>query len=191
MMANYRFRPTFNRDLNNEKLEQALLFFLHRANNDFLGKTKLMKLLYFADFDHYEEFGAPITGARYRKLDNGPVPDEGMAAIDELHRKGRVVRTDVPKAGYIQHHYEPEDEFDRSVFSESELAVLESVAARWREHTTQAIVAATHGEAPWIAAEKNEEIPYYLAHYRNNFGAMELDEDEAENLPTEDEIFAR
>ncbi|MBA3643949.1 MAG: SocA family protein [Chloroflexia bacterium] len=188
-MAINRSRPAYNREFNRQKLEQVLLFFLHRANNPLLGKTKLMKLVYFADFDHFEEYETSITGARYRKLPQGPVPDEGMDAISNLEHNGRVSRTDIQKGSYIQHQYTPNEEVDLSLFSPTEIAVLEKVAARWREHSTEQIVSATHGEAPWVAVGMHREIPYYLAHYRNNFGALELDEDEA--LLDEDEVFAR
>jgi DNA-binding transcriptional regulator YdaS (Cro superfamily) len=81
-----------------------------------------------------------------------------------------------------------------SAFSPTELDVLHQVAQRWAPHTTKQIEAATHGEAPWLAMRRNEIIPYHLAYYRNNFGAMELrDEDPAEGeaVLDEDAIFAR
>src|SRR3990172_4909529 len=51
--------------LNEGKLREAILYFVERANNIHLGVTKLMKLLYFADFDNCEQYGCTITGARY------------------------------------------------------------------------------------------------------------------------------
>lgn len=185
-------REAFNPDLRSEKLEQAILFFLHRASNEQLGKTKLMKLLYFADFDHYEQYEASITGARYRKLDHGPVPDDAWAALESLEQDGRVTRQDVVGEGFIQHRYEPREPVDLSVFSDTEVEVLQRVAERWAQHTTKQIEAATHGEAPWIAVRRNEVIPYYLAHYRNNFGSMDLDDDPGSGgagLRDEDEVF--
>lgn len=63
-----------NPELKRDKLEQAILFFLHDPHIVQLGRTKLMKLLYFADFDHYERHHESITGARYYKLPFGPSP---------------------------------------------------------------------------------------------------------------------
>jgi hypothetical protein len=59
-----------------DKMQQVILFFLERINNVHLGRTKLMKLLYYVDFDHYERHGRTVTGAAYRKLPHGPVPQE-------------------------------------------------------------------------------------------------------------------
>lgn len=186
-------REAFNPDLKKTKLEQAILFFLSHANGAQLGKTKLMKLLYYADFDHYEQYDASITGARYRKLDHGPVPDDAWAAIAELESAERIVREDVLVGGYLQHHYEATEPVDLAAFSPTELDVLHRVAQRWANHTTKQIEAATHGEAPWAAVRRNEIIPYDLAHYRNNFGGMELEDDEladTERARDEDEVFA-
>lgn len=193
MMRSRLAREAYNPDLDREKLEQAILFFLHAPHIAHLGKTKLMKLLYFADFDHFEQYDIPITNARYRKLEHGPVPDDAMIAIEELDRTGRVRRTDVVAEGFTQHRYEPNEPVKLSAFSPTELDVLHQVAQRWAPHTTKQIEAATHGEAPWLAVRRNEIIPYHLAYYRNNFGAMELDDDsfDHETAPDEDAIFAR
>lgn len=192
-MSSKLAREAYNPHPNREKLEQAILFFLHASNIAYLGKTKLMKLLYFADFDHFEQYDVPITGARYRKLEHGPIPDDAMIAIAELDRAGRVRRMDVVAEGFTQHRYEPNEPVNLSAFSPTELDVLHQAAQRWASHSTKQIEAATHGEAPWIAVRRNEINPYHLAYYRNNFGAMELDDDtvDRETAPDEDAIFAR
>ena len=59
-----------------EKLQQTILYFLEHINNVHLGRTKLMKLLYFVDFNHFETHGKSVTGATYRKLPHGPYPDK-------------------------------------------------------------------------------------------------------------------
>jgi uncharacterized phage-associated protein len=180
--------------LNPEKLERAILYFLQHPMIEYLGTTKLMKLLYFADFDHYEQYERPITGARYRRLADGPVPDEAMAAITEMERSGRIIRRDVVAEGVRLHRYSPTETVDFGLFSVEERAALDHVAARWAAHTTKQIAAATRGEAPWFAVRDDEVIPYYLAHYRNNFGGMTLESDELSDhleVPDEDEVFAR
>lgn len=184
-------RDAYNPELKKAKLEQAILFFLRHAGNAHLGKTKLMKLLYFADFDHFEQYDESITGARYRKLDHGPVPDDAWSTLDDMEQAGRITRGDVVGGGFVQHRYQPNEMLDVSVFSSTELAVLFQVAQKWTFHTTTQIETATHGEAPWIAVKRNEIIPYYLAYYRNNFGAMDLEDDETPaGVPDEDEVFA-
>ncbi len=173
-VGQYRYNP----DLDRGKLEQAILFFLHHASNIHLGRTKLMKLLYYADFDHFEQFGEPITGARYYKLPHGPVPTEADAIIGEMERDGRIVCGSVDRGEYVQHRCEAAEEVDVSAFSETERDVLALVANRWFAATAKEISDASHDEAPWLGVKPAELIPYYLAHYRNRFGEMDLDEDE-------------
>lgn len=193
MMNRDADRGAYNPELRPEKLEQAILFFLQHANNEHLGKTKLMKLLYFADFDHFEQYGESITGARYRKLAQGPVPDDAAEAIARLEQSTRVRRDDVAMGSYVQHRYTPTGPVRLDAFTEQERATLHAVVGRWKAHSTQQISAATHGEAPWVAVKLHEVIPYYLAGYRNTYGAMELDADElaTTELPDEEETFAR
>jgi len=56
-----------------EKVANAIKYFKNR-NVKFLGKTKLMKLLFFADKLHLQRFGKPIFYDKYFKLPYGPVP---------------------------------------------------------------------------------------------------------------------
>lgn len=79
-----------NTKFNKEKMRHVILYFLEHLNNFHLGRTKLMKLLYYVDFDNYEKYGAPVTGANYRKLPLGPVPDEAEGLIDEMESSGEV-----------------------------------------------------------------------------------------------------
>lgn len=159
-----RSRSTYQK----EKLEASILFFLKKANNGHLGKTKLMKLLYYADFDHAEQYGDPITGARYRKLSQGPVPIEAMNLLDEMAAEGKINVDECPSGPYKQFRYEALEEPNLNVFSDSELAILEQVVARWRDEPLSRIVAATHDEMPWLSVSMNEEIPYQLAQYRKS-----------------------
>lgn len=176
-MSERRLPREYNRDLRRDKLEQVILFFLHHANNDLLGKTKLMKLLYYADFDHYERHQQPITGARYRKLPHGPVPDEAWEVLDALVADGRTRLDVVPTQRGDQHRYRPIVDVDTSVFAESELVVLNAVAERWSLATTEEIEQAAHDEPPWVAVHDSAVIPYHLAFYRNTFGGMDMDDE--------------
>lgn len=51
------------------KFKQVLLYLLNTcAQKPNVGKTVLNKLLYFADFNHYEKYYEAITGVEYVKL---------------------------------------------------------------------------------------------------------------------------
>src|SRR5947209_11343888 len=55
-----------------EKLLNALAYFIE--NTSWYGKTKLYKLLYFLDFEHFKETGRSVTGLDYFAWEMGPVP---------------------------------------------------------------------------------------------------------------------
>ena len=54
--------------INEKKYKNAILFFANRIRNGTLGKLKLMKLLYFLDFDFFEKYGRSVTGDEYLRF---------------------------------------------------------------------------------------------------------------------------
>ena len=57
------------------KFKTVLLYILEQcAGRPNVGDTVLRKLLYFSDFDHYEQYEGHLTGARYKRMPFGPVP---------------------------------------------------------------------------------------------------------------------
>ena len=160
-----------------EKLQQVILYFLEHINNVHLGRTKLMKLLYFVDFDHYEAHGASVTGAAYRKLPHGPYPDKVEKLIQKMEKAGLVREVKVDHKGYAQHRLITlNGKFDPGKFSGTELQALERVAADWADATAAQIEAATHREAPWAGTQAGKKIDYEMAEYRRAIGFEPLDE---------------
>ena len=159
-----------------EKLQHVILYFLERINNVHLGKTKLMKLLYFVDFDHYEAYGRPVTGAPYRKLPHGPYPKDADKLLSKMKADGLLRELSSSRGGYNQSRLITVNaKFDPSKFSGEELQTLERVAARWGDATAAQIEAATHSEAPWAATQEGKTIDYEMAEYRQPLGFEPMD----------------
>jgi uncharacterized phage-associated protein len=174
-----------------EKLQQVILYFLEHINNVHLGRTKLMKLLYFVDFDHYEAHGTSVTGATYRKLPHGPYPDKIEKLIAKMEAAGRVREVKVNHKGYTQHRLITlNGKFDPAKFSGTELQTLERVAADWADATAAEIEAATHREAPWAGTQAGKEIEYEMAEYRRAIGFEPLDESLAGSQKFRDYVAA-
>ena len=160
-----------------EKQQQVILYFLEHINNVHLGRTKLMKLLYFVDFDHYEAHGVPVTGANYRKLPHGPYPDKIEKLIAKMEKAGLVRDVKVAHKSFTQHRLITlNGKFDPAKFSGTELQALERVAADWADATAAQIEAATHREAPWAGTQAGKKIDYEMADYRRAIGFEPLDE---------------
>ena len=157
--------------MNIEKYINAILFFLENIQN--LGRTKLYKLLYFLDFDHYEKYGESVTGESYQNKDLGPVPVNAEDLIDRMKEDGLIDIVSEPVIDFIRHKFIAKVHHDPKVFSSTEIEMLREVAEKWAHHTANEIVSATHGEATWIATEREERIPYPYAYYRNKFAEDE------------------
>ncbi len=166
-----------NHNHSEEKLQQVILYFLEHINNVHLGRTKLMKLLYFVDFNHYEAHGQSVTGATYRKLPHGPYPDKIEKLIAKMEASGLVRGVKADHKGYAQHRLITlNGKFSPAKFSGTELQALERVAADWADATAAQIEAATHREAPWAGTQAGKKIDYEMAEYRRAIGFEPLDE---------------
>lgn len=145
--------------LNREKLRQAILFFLYHANNHHLGRTKLMKLLYFLDFDHIRLYGQPVTGAEYTKWQYGPVAIDALHRLEKMDGAGDIRTTQYQGRRGTGYRYAPVAELDLSVFTDTELELLQSLAEKWRDLPMDDVVDASHAEYPWNSVEMNQRIP--------------------------------
>jgi len=159
--------------INEKKYKNAILFFANKIKNGTLGKLKIMKLLYFLDFDFFEKYGRSITGDVYLRFENGPVPRMAEKILKEMNGKEIKIESRKVVEGYKdQQHIEALKEFDLGVFEKEELLMLEELAGKWEKFTGVEMKNASHGEAPWIATKPDGIIDYNLAYYRNKYGEM-------------------
>lgn len=165
-------------NMNKEKYENAILYFLETVNNAYLGKVKLMKLLYYLDFDHFERYGASVTGDTYLNKAAGPVPENGDAILQEMKDKGLIEIHTEQIIDFVKYQYLPRTSCNLRAFALTEAEMLYEIAEKWRLHSRAEIVEASHGEAPWIATRADEPIPYALAYYRGKYDEPACDADE-------------
>jgi uncharacterized phage-associated protein len=166
--------PRFECDFT--KMANAILFFVQSTPRRRMAKKKLWKLLYFADFQHYEEHGAPITGEMYVKYPYGPVPSHGDQALKRMGKEGLMATTMGHPSGYRRFYFAPRVACDTNAFSSSELASLQQAAAQWGSATGEQLEHITHAEAPWIAADDRGYLDYRLAVCRRPVGPEPEDE---------------
>lgn len=133
-----------------------------------VGLTKLEKLMYLCDFSAAEKLGRPITGETYRHFQLGPVPKHFVPAMNELVESGTISKTEVqlaPEIKYVQ--LKSTRKCEETTFSPEELGIIEQVVAEYGKKNAKELVALTHKELTWDLTERNEDIPYFLAAYRN------------------------
>ncbi|MBI2120724.1 MAG: SocA family protein [Parcubacteria group bacterium] len=159
--------------IDEKKYKNTVLFFAHKIRNGTLGKLKIMKLLYFLDFDFFEKYGTSVTGDQYLRFENGPVPRMAEKMLKEMAGKElKISRVKMPTGLNDQQRIEPIQEFNLSPFSKEELLMMDETAEKWEKFSGAEMKNASHGEAPWIATKPNDIIDYNLAYYRNKYGEM-------------------
>ena len=144
-----------------EKFFQAIKFFCFQEG---VFKTKLMKLLFYADFGHFKKYTVSITGARYARLPYGPVPDQFEKWLDALTRDEEGFRKEE-----IWYGENPGELFicdnrpDLAIFSPSELRVLAAVKEGFQDFSAKQISELSHGETGYQETENAQLIPYSYA----------------------------
>lgn len=150
-----------------DKFKNVLLYILERcAGKPNVGETVLYKLLYFADFNYYELYEEHLTGAKYRKLPYGPVPQKLDTIVTQMMAQNKVQRIKTEYHGYPQTRYIPLEKPDLTLLKASEKEIIDKVIAQFSDWSAAAISAYSHKDMPWLASKEGEEIDYELAFYR-------------------------
>jgi transcriptional regulator with XRE-family HTH domain len=115
-------------------------------------KTKMNRLLFYADFLHFKQKGFSISGAEYKALEMGPVPMnfdsifEHAAMKDEIEityqefSNGSIGQTFSRKGNRV---------FNASLFEPDELAAMQKVAKQFKQKSIGEMIKLTHSELAW------------------------------------------
>lgn len=166
-----------------DKFRNILLYVLERcAGKANVGETVLYKLLYFADFNYYEVYEGHLTGAVYRKLPYGPVPNNISSVLDEMIKAGEIKRIKTEFHGYHQTRYLPLAKPDLTQLKASEIEVIDRVIGQLSDYYAGAISDYSHKDIPWLATEEGEVIDYELAFYREKPYSVRNYDNEADGV---------
>lgn len=146
-----------------DRLRQLILFVAERCQADpNFGMTKLVKILYRADFESFARYGRSITGARYKKLQYGPVSQAALDVRDKMEAQGEIA---LVKEGYTPHKRNRVvalETADLSKFTGTDIALIDGVIEMFRGHTATFVSEFSHDRAR-EAADYGELIPYEAA----------------------------
>lgn len=124
------------------KLRNLILYVAERSADDAnLDRGKLALLLFFCDFGAHAELGESVTGARYRKLPQGPISDEWLG-----------VRQEQPISGQSA---------DLSLLSVDQRNLVDGVLERHRQDDATSLGVLAKAFPGYEAAFDGEEIPYH------------------------------
>lgn len=157
-----------HRNLDLKKLEQVLHYIVHKVGKlPNVGKTVLMKYLYFCDFDYYELYEEYLTGEQYRRLEMGPASVNFDNIIEELERKKKIKRTETDYHGYKQEKFFSLKNPDTSLLSDRQLSLINKTLQRFNSFNASQISAYSHLDTPWKVTDEKEIIDYDLVFYRD------------------------
>jgi putative zinc finger/helix-turn-helix YgiT family protein len=148
-----------------EKIYNAILFFCKEG----VLKTKLNKLLFYADFKHYKEYALSITGARYARIPFGPAPDNYeiyYGALSSYKAIEFIEEVYPPKYGgepVVGEIIKAAKKPDLSLFTASELRIMASVKEDFKEYNAREITEFSHKEAGFQETQNGGTISYNYA----------------------------
>lgn len=146
---------------NVDKFKQMYLYILEYFKAG-IPKTKLAKLLYFADFNHYYNNLESMSGVLYRCKDYGPLADPFLEITEDLYESGEIQIDTLSMGAQIVSIPKQIKNIEYGLLSDEEKKEIEVICEVWKDASVQTIVNYTHQQKPWMSCRPNEVIPYEL-----------------------------
>jgi DNA-binding transcriptional regulator YiaG/uncharacterized phage-associated protein len=134
---------------NLKKLIEMIVYFTDQVKP---WKTKLNKLLFYADFHHYKTTGFSISGTEYYAIPMGPVPNNFSSIFEYAARHDHIdVTYQEFNTGGIGESFTPHTgrTFNDELFNKEELETLDRVIKVLGKKSTSEIIALSHDELAW------------------------------------------
>jgi transcriptional regulator with XRE-family HTH domain len=166
-LENYFFGTCFPTNLTGyktpdfRKFSEMVVFFTEKLEP---WKTKLNKLLFYADFNMYRQSGFSMSGVQYRAISMGPVPNNFNGIFEYLANKNELdINYTKFEDGGIGEQFKPNQNktFDKELFSETELVILISIAERFKNTSSSEIIEISHKEKAWIDNNSERKLIDY------------------------------
>jgi uncharacterized phage-associated protein len=152
-----------------KKFKEVFLYLLGKIGAlPNVGKTVLVKILYFIDFDYYEEKETQLMGMRYIKKQYGPFPLIFEDLINEMRKDKEIVLSNDSFYDKHQRKYLPTRDADLSCISGEELEFINKEIDKYSSKTAAQLTAYSHKDVPWIAAKDEEVLEYEGVFYRTS-----------------------
>lgn len=146
------------------KLGELILYIAQQSEGDErFGATKLNKLLFYADFLHYVQFGRSITGQEYQRLDQGPAPRHLLPVQRGLVETEAAIVVERQFHGKRQRKTIVRRDPNLDLFTATEIAVVNEVLRHCRDMNGSQLSELSHRFPGWLLAESGETIPYSVA----------------------------
>ena len=159
---NIMFQPFFKNgttdtEFDFEKFANVVLFFA--CYDNWLVKTKLQKLLFYADFLFTKRYGKQIIGLTYVHHHYGPVPFN-HDLVHSCLLMSNIIDTKPLEGPYGGEIITPSREPDLSFFSPEELDVLTTVSGYFKSYSATQISDFSHKEEGYLNTSHKDIISF-------------------------------
>ncbi len=141
-----------------QKLWNMIIFFSERIQP---FKVKLNKLLFYSDFYHFKLYGSSISGTSYRAIQYGPVPSDYQILMAQGVMSGILELKTIEMYDFNGEQFLGKIDFQKKLFTEEEIDVLQQVAEKFAESNNQQIIKISHLEKAWIECEQTHSLIDY------------------------------
>lgn len=142
------------------RFKELILYVSHECLDDpTYSRTKLLKILFFSDFEAYGRYGTPITGMPYKKLPYGPAPAMFPQLQTEMLRD-KLIRI-VARRVYEHERQRvlPLKDAEVERFTARQISIVDNWIRFFWNMTAKEVSRYSHGKA-WKLANEGEPIPY-------------------------------
>lgn len=154
------------KELNLEKIENMIIYFANSCEHVF--KTKLNKLLWYADFYNFKCNKEGISGLTYIHKPYGAFP-EGIEEILKISKRINVSEDINEDYNSIFYNIKPLNTFNASLFSPHELKTLDKVSKKFKSYRNREISDYMHKEEAYKHTKDNQIINYTFANQLKEF----------------------
>ena len=155
---------------NLNKLTEMIVYFTEKLEP---WKTKMNKLLFYTDFLNFRKTCYSMSGARYRAINMGPVPNNFNSIFEYLANNNDIDICITEFQDNTGEQFKPNKnrKFKPDIFSESELMILEEVEDRFSKTSTSDMIKVSHKEKGWKENYNNGKklISYIYGFELNQF----------------------
>lgn len=149
------------------KFKEVLLYILNKVGSKpNIGESVIYKLLYFIDFNYYEKYEEQLIGATYIKNNYGPTPKEFIKIVDDMIKKGEIIKIDNEYYKFPQRKYLPRKAPDLSMLTALEAKEIDDVLEKLSDMNAAEISKYSHEDVPWKTTENGKIIDYEAVFYR-------------------------
>jgi hypothetical protein len=143
-----------------QRFKELVLYVADACTDDpTFSKIKLLKTLFFSDFESYALHGVPITGMPYRKAPYGPAPEDFPRIQEEMLRDNQIRIHSRRVYDHSSQRLIPLVEPTFELLSARDISIVAGWVRFFWNKTAREISDYSHGKA-WKITPDSELIPY-------------------------------